>query len=90
MIGRHVFFEGRVQGVGFRWTVKNLARGYDVTGWMKNLPDGRVELQAAGDADEVDAFVEAIEESDLRSHIRKVDVSVIPAPACCQGFEIRE
>ena len=90
MIGRHVFFQGRVQGVGFRWTVKNLARGYDVTGWVKNLPDGRVELQAAGDADEVDAFVEAIEESDLRSHIRKVDVSVIPAPACCQGFEIRE
>ena len=90
MTGRHVFFEGRVQGVGFRWTVKNLARGYDVTGWVKNLPDGRVELQAAGDADEVDAFVEAIEESDLRSHIRKVDVSVIPAPSGCQGFEIRE
>ena len=90
MTGRHVFFEGRVQGVGFRWTVKNLARGYDVTGWVKNLPDGRVELQAAGDADEVDAFIEAIEESDLRSHIRKVDVSVIRAPAGCHGFEIRE
>ena len=42
MTARHVFFEGRVQGVGFRWTVKNLARGYDVIGWVKNLPDGRV------------------------------------------------
>ena len=90
MIGRHVFFEGRVQGVGFRWTVKNLARSYDVTGWVRNLPDGRVELQAAGEQDEVDAFIEAIEESDLRSHIRKVDVSVIPAPVGFQGFEIRE
>ena len=90
MTGRHVFFEGRVQGVGFRWTVKNLARGYDVIGWVKNLPDSRVELQASGDADEVDSFIEAIEESELRSHIRKVDVSVIPPLTGCHGFEIRE
>ncbi len=90
MTGRHVFFEGRVQGVGFRWTVKNLARGYDVTGWVKNLPDGRVELQAAGDADEVDAFLEAIEESDLKAHIRKVDVHVIAPPAGLRGFEIAQ
>ena len=90
MIGRHVFFEGRVQGVGFRWSVKNLARGYDVTGWVKNLPDGRVEMQASGDADEVDAFIEAIGESELKSHIRKVDVSVIPPPVGFHGFEIRQ
>jgi acylphosphatase len=88
MTGRHVFFEGRVQGVGFRWTVKNLARGYDVTGWVKNLPDGRVEMQASGEADEVDAFIEAIEESELKSHIKKVDVTVIPSPAGLHGFEI--
>ena len=49
-----------------------------------------MELQAAGDASEVDGFIEAIEESDLRSHIRKVDVQVIPAPAGFRGFEIRE
>ena len=75
MTGRHVFFEGRVQGVGFRWTVKNLARGYEVTGWVKNLPDGRVEMQVSGETDEVDAFIEAIGESELKSHIRKVDFS---------------
>jgi len=88
MTGRHVFFEGRVQGVGFRWTVKNLARGYDVTGWVKNLPDGRVEMQASGDGDEVDAFIEAIEESELKSHIKKVDVSVMAPPREFRGFEI--
>ena len=42
MSGRHVFYEGRVQGVGFRATVKHIARGYEVVGWVKNLPDGRV------------------------------------------------
>ena len=90
MTGRHVFFEGRVQGVGFRWSLKNLVRGFDVTGWVKNLPDGRVEMQACGDADEVDAFIEAIEESELKSHIRKVDVSVIVPAADSRGFEIRQ
>lgn len=87
MTGRHVFYEGRVQGVGFRWTTKNIARGYEVTGWVKNLPDGRVELQACGEAGEVDAFLEAIAESDLKSHIRKVDVRAIP-PFETRGFEI--
>ena len=88
MTGRHVFFEGRVQGVGFRWTAKNLARGYEVTGWVKNLADGRVEMQVSGETDEVDAFIEAIEESELKSHIKKVDVSVIPPLTDVRGFDI--
>ena len=88
MIGRHVFYEGRVQGVGFRATVKGIARGYEVVGWVKNLPDGRVELQASGDPDEVEAFLEAIEESELKSHIRKVDVQVMPGAKDARGFDI--
>ena len=87
MTARHVFYEGRVQGVGFRWSAKNLARGYDVTGWVKNLPDGRVEMQVCGERDEVEAFLEAIEESELKSHIKNVDVQVIPA-FMVQGFDI--
>ncbi len=87
MTARHVFYEGRVQGVGFRWSAKNLARGYDVTGWVKNLPDGRVEMQVCGDADEVEAFLEAIEESELKSRIKSADVQVIPA-FVVQGFDI--
>lgn len=87
MTARHVFYEGRVQGVGFRWSAKNLARGYDVTGWVKNLPDGRVEMQVCGERDEVEAFLEAIEESELKSHIKNVDVQVIPA-FVVQGFDI--
>lgn len=87
MIGRRVFYEGRVQGVGFRWTTKNLARGYEVTGSVRNLPDGRVELLVSGEVDEVEAFLEAIAESDLKSLIKKVDAHVI-APLNVSGFEI--
>ena len=44
MISLQVFYEGNVQGVGFRWTIRQIAKGFDVIGWVQNLPDGRVEL----------------------------------------------
>lgn len=85
---RNVFYEGNVQGVGFRYTVKSLAREFDVSGWVRNLADGRVELQAAGEADEVDAFLDSIRKSTLAGHIQKEDVSNIPTPAGLRGFTI--
>ncbi len=87
MIGRQIFYEGRVQGVGFRFTCKQLARGYEVVGWVRNLPDGRVELQCTGARDEVDDFLEAIAESELKSHIKGVTAVPIP-PLAARGFEI--
>ncbi len=87
MIGRQIFYEGPVQGVGFRYTVKQIAKGYDVVGWVRNLPDGRVELQCSGEEEEVEAFLEAVVESQLKSHIRAVSASPIP-PLEQRGFEI--
>jgi acylphosphatase len=57
---RRVHFSGRVQGVGFRFTAQSLARGFAVAGFVRNLPDGRVELVAEGDPDELDAFLASI------------------------------
>ena len=55
-----VLYAGRVQGVGFRYAVRRLASGFEVTGAVRNLPDGRVELLAEGSQDELDAFRQAI------------------------------
>jgi acylphosphatase len=84
-----VFYEGNVQGVGFRWSVRNVAKGFDVTGFVRNLSDGRVELQAAGEDAEVRAFLDAILQSELRAHIKKHNESPLPNPPAFRGFEIR-
>ena len=84
-----VFYEGRVQGVGFRWSVRNVAKGFDVTGWIQNLADGRVQMQVTGEEEEVRSFLEAINQSDLRALIRKQTDSKLERPVVANGFEIR-
>lgn len=89
MISLQVFYEGHVQGVGFRFTVRHIAKGFDLTGWVRNLPDGRVELQATGEEDEVRAFVDRIADSELHSLIRKQTENKLTEAVAVHGFEIR-
>jgi acylphosphatase len=84
-----VFFEGHVQGVGFRYSVKHIAKGFDLTGWVRNLRDGRVEMQVNGVDDEVEEFLKAIMQSELRAHIKKQEVTPLPDALPMRGFEIR-
>ncbi len=86
---KQIHFEGNVQGVGFRYSVKQIAKGFDVTGWIKNLPDGRVELHANGLPDELTAFLDAIAQSELRAHIRKQTELLLAPDSNMRGFEIR-
>lgn len=89
MIAKRVYFEGRVQGVGFRYSVKQLAMGFDVTGWVKNLVDGRVELQLMGEEEEVEEFIhELVEESTMARNITDVQASEIPLLENVRGFRI--
>ena len=89
MISLQVFYEGNVQGVGFRWSIKHIAKGFNVVGWVCNLPDGRVELQVGGEENEVFAFLDSVMESELRSHIDKQTRSALSEPVKARGFEIR-
>jgi acylphosphatase len=89
VIARRVIFEGRVQGVGFRYTTKDLAKGFEVRGWVKNLPEGSVELQVSGEREEVEAFLKEItQESPLAHHIRGMHVQNIPPLEGVKGFTI--
>ena len=67
------FFSGHVQGVGFRYSTKQVANGYEVTGYVRNLVDGRVELQAEGEEIECRRFLREVE-SELESYIRDTEV----------------
>ncbi len=83
-----VFFQGHVQGVGFRYCAMEAARGYDVTGFVQNLPDGRVLLEVEGEPAEVLAFVNSVEER-MRHFIRKTDRLERSRPAQFSEFTIR-
>jgi acylphosphatase len=89
MIAREVSYEGRVQGVGFRYSVKELAKGFDIAGSVRNLPDGRVSVWAQGAEIEVKEFLTAIRESHLRAHISRHIIREEPVSKGLKGFEIR-
>jgi acylphosphatase len=69
--------------------VRHIAKGFDVTGWVRNLRDGRVELQVTGDEGEVRAFLDQVAQSELHSLIRKQTENKLNGPVTASGFEIR-
>jgi len=83
-----IFYSGRVQGVGFRYTAKTVAAGFEITGSVRNLPDGRVELVAEGDDAELEAFRAAIRGTMLAGFIRGEGVEWADAQNEFCGFEI--
>ena len=83
-----ILYSGQVQGVGFRYTVKSVARGFDVTGSVRNLPGGGVELIAEGARDELEGFRQAIRESGLEHFIRQEEVAWQEARNEFCGFDI--
>jgi acylphosphatase len=84
----NIFYSGRVQGVGFRYAVKNVAAGFEVAGLVRNLPDGRVELIVEGAREELEAFRAAICDEGLAGFIRDEQLSWAAAQNEFRGFEI--
>lgn len=83
------WFEGHVQGVGFRYQTVAVAKGFEVTGFVSNLADGRVHLYAEGEESEVVAFQSEVE-SELKSYIRESEIQTGYGTRTCQNFRIQQ
>jgi acylphosphatase len=78
LIRRHVIYTGRVQGVCFRAITEQIAARHDVTGYVRNLPDGTVELEAEGPSAAVESFLTEIARH-FKTNITRTDVQNLPA-----------
>lgn len=84
----HVFYSGRVQGVGFRFTTEDLALELGITGWVRNLRDGRVELVAEADEDILKKLLERLN-SHFSGYIRDVNIEWQQATGEFEDFKIK-
>jgi acylphosphatase len=87
MVARHIIFVGRVQGVGFRFTAHRIAARHQLTGYVRNMPDGTVEMLAQGDAKEIDACLQKIVEN-FPGCIRHTNIQEIPPDPRHTDFKI--
>jgi acylphosphatase len=84
----HVYFSGQVQGVGFRFIASRLAGHYDVSGWVRNLGDGRVELDVQAEKADLDDFLAGLQKQ-FSVHLRDIDKQELPLGEAKGEFEIR-
>jgi acylphosphatase len=86
-ICKHVYYSGRVQGVGFRYTAHHVAQEHDVAGFVRNLPDGRVEVKVEGSLEQVEAFLSALAQR-MSGYIEETQMLEEP-PQGAKEFQVR-
>ncbi len=87
-VARKILFSGHVQGVGFRYTTYEIAGRFPINGYVKNLPDGRVELVTQGEANEIDHFVDELTAA-MKRNIINVEIVEVAVNNTVKGFSIR-
>ena len=88
MVRRHMFISGDVQGVGFRYRANYVAQRLGLTGYVRNLYDGRVELEVQGDRDLISRFLGEVDAGSF-VHIDDIDSQDIPVVEGERGFKVR-
>ena len=88
MLRQMCYFTGRVQGVGFRYTVQNLALQYNVRGFVRNTSDGRVELVMEGPEGEMNNLIDDVAQK-MNGYIKRVDKSTAPATGEFKQFFVK-
>ena len=84
----HIYFFGRVQGVGFRFTSKQVADQFSVSGWVKNLPNGSVEMIVEGEVSELKRYIAAVK-SSTHGNVTDTEITKSDATSEFSGMEIR-
>ena len=87
-IRKHFVFEGRVQGVGFRWTAKYAAESFGLTGWVSNLYNGSVEMEVQGEESSVDRMIEEIYKGRF-IRIDNIEAEKIPLEEGERSFSVK-
>lgn len=88
-VARHFVVSGRVQGVGFRYFTQAVAQREGVHGWVRNLPDGRVEAAAEGEAEAIERFERALRHGPPGARVEDVDVEDEVPTGREPGFSVR-
>ncbi|MGD9110479.1 MAG: acylphosphatase [Phycisphaerales bacterium] len=86
-IGKHIIFAGRVQGVGFRFTALRIASRYELTGFVRNLPNGSVEMLAQGNLKDIADCIDDIQET-FQGSIRETQENDVPYNGQYVDFKI--
>jgi len=84
----HVYISGYVQGVFFRSNTKDMAERFNLTGWVKNLPDGRVEVMAEGEKDKIEEFIRFLKRGPSFSRVEDVEIKIEKFSDEFDGFSI--
>lgn len=84
----HAIVSGRVQGVGYRYAVLKLSSQFNVAGFVRNLEDGRVEVEAEGDSGALDSFVSSLKIDDGWIQVRDVKFERVPSLKGYTGFHV--
>ncbi len=87
MVRAHIIFSGTVQGVGFRFTVQRYALNLGLKGWVKNLPDGSVEILIEGPKEVIDGLCQNVED-DFEGYVQDREIQFMPAEKQFTHFQI--
>jgi len=87
-VAKHIFFSGRVQGVGFRFTAHRVANTLGLTGFVRNLYDSRVEMLVQGSPSDIESCLESIRDT-FSGYIEETQIEQVPTDARQKGFQIR-
>ncbi|MDD4202373.1 MAG: acylphosphatase [Candidatus Omnitrophica bacterium] len=84
----HIKYKGIVQGVGFRYTARNVAKSLKLDGWVKNMPDGSVEVMIEGEDKDITEFNQRLQDK-MQGYIRNTQINEVPSSGTMKGFEIK-